>query len=170
MKDKCMQESYGLCSITVAFVRYVELFCESQITKWWIGSSDQQDASSCRSLSAKEPLLEGLFCGKWPVKTRIRHPTGLRHCDLVVTTNRAAAWERKKQREKERKLYVTGLLIYGIMPIQKERHTGKGYKLCCGMFTNSVAVCRALLRNTHANQVSIAWASLSIMIFKSTGN
>jgi len=32
---------------------------------------------SCRSLSAKEPLIIGLFCGKWPVK--IRHPTHLRH-------------------------------------------------------------------------------------------
>jgi len=38
---------------------------------------DPQDALSCRSLSAKEPLRIGLFCGKWPVK--IRHPMGLRH-------------------------------------------------------------------------------------------
>ena len=31
----------------------------------------------CRSLFAKEPLIIGLFCGKWPVK--IRHPMGLCH-------------------------------------------------------------------------------------------
>ena len=38
---------------------------------------DPYDAWSCRSFSAKEPLIIGLFCGKWPVK--IRHPMGLRH-------------------------------------------------------------------------------------------
>ena len=32
---------------------------------------------SCRSLSAKEPLIIGLFCGKWPVK--MRHPMTPRH-------------------------------------------------------------------------------------------
>ena len=38
--------------------------------------------ASCRSCSAKEPLIIGLFCGKWPEK--IRHPMTLRHrllCD-----------------------------------------------------------------------------------------
>ena len=35
------------------------------------------DAWCCRSLSAKEPLILGLFFGKWPVK--IRHPMTLRH-------------------------------------------------------------------------------------------
>jgi len=32
---------------------------------------------SCRSFSAKEPIIIRLVCGKWPVK--IRHPMGLRH-------------------------------------------------------------------------------------------
>jgi len=40
-------------------------------------SEDPFDASSCRSFPAKEPLIIGLFCGKWPIK--IRHPMGLRH-------------------------------------------------------------------------------------------
>jgi len=31
---------------------------------------DAQDALSCRTLSAKEPLIVGLFCGKWPIKIR----------------------------------------------------------------------------------------------------
>ena len=35
------------------------------------------DALSCRCLSAKEPLIIGLFCRKWPTKTR--HPMGLGH-------------------------------------------------------------------------------------------
>jgi len=39
------------------------------------GGKDAWDAFSCRSLSAKEPLSIGFFCGKWPVK--IRHPTHL---------------------------------------------------------------------------------------------
>jgi len=33
--------------------------------------------SSCRSLSAQEPLIIGLFRRKWPIK--IRHPMDLRH-------------------------------------------------------------------------------------------
>jgi len=41
------------------------------------GWSRPIDALSCRSLSAKEPLIIGLFCGKWPIK--VRHPMGLRH-------------------------------------------------------------------------------------------
>ena len=32
---------------------------------------------SCRSFFTKEPLIIGLFCGKWPIK--IRHPMTLRH-------------------------------------------------------------------------------------------
>ena len=41
------------------------------------GGEDQQDALSCRSLSAKQPLIIGLFCRKRPIK--IRQPVGLRH-------------------------------------------------------------------------------------------
>ena len=41
------------------------------------GDEDALDALRCRLFSAKEPLIIGLFCGKWPVK--IRHPTSLRH-------------------------------------------------------------------------------------------
>jgi len=39
------------------------------------GGEDPYDALSCRSLSAKAPVIIGFFCGKWPVK--IRHPMGL---------------------------------------------------------------------------------------------
>ena len=41
------------------------------------GGEDPQDALSCRSFFAKEPLIIGLFCGKWPVM--IRHPMTIRH-------------------------------------------------------------------------------------------
>jgi len=41
------------------------------------GGEDTLDVLSCRSFSAKEPLVIGLFGGKWPLK--IRHPKGLRH-------------------------------------------------------------------------------------------
>jgi len=43
---------------------------------------DAYDALDCRSLSTKEPLNIGLFCGKWP--TKIRHPTGLCHPVICV--------------------------------------------------------------------------------------
>jgi len=48
------------------------------LTQWGLkGGEDPEDALSCRSFLAKEPLLIGLFCGKWPIK--IRHPMTLRH-------------------------------------------------------------------------------------------
>jgi len=33
-------------------------------------------AMSCRSFVAKETLIIRLYCGKWPMKTRHRHPVG----------------------------------------------------------------------------------------------
>ena len=41
------------------------------------GGEDPQDVLNCRSFSAKEPLIIGLFCGNLHIK--IRHPMGLRH-------------------------------------------------------------------------------------------
>jgi len=46
------------------------------------GGKDPQDALSCRSFFAKEPLITGLFCGKRPVK--IRHAMGLHHPVLLT--------------------------------------------------------------------------------------
>jgi len=53
------------------------------------GGEDAEDASSCRSFSAKEPLIIGLFCGKWP--TKIRHPMGLHH-SVTVFDSSSCAW------------------------------------------------------------------------------
>jgi len=44
---------------------------------------DARNAFSCRSLFANEPLIIGLFCGKWPVM--IRHPMHLRHPVLTIS-------------------------------------------------------------------------------------
>jgi len=41
------------------------------------GGEDPKDALSCRSFLTREPLIIGLFCGKWPIQ--MRHPMGLRH-------------------------------------------------------------------------------------------
>ena len=41
------------------------------------GGENSYDALICRSFFAKEPLITGLFCGKWPVQ--IWHLMGLRH-------------------------------------------------------------------------------------------
>ena len=41
------------------------------------GGQGSLDALSCRSFSAKEPLIIGLFCRKW--RTKIRHPRTPRH-------------------------------------------------------------------------------------------
>jgi len=51
------------------------------------GGEDPYDALSCRSLFArKEPLITGLFCGKWTIKKR--HPMGFRHpvCERLQKT------------------------------------------------------------------------------------
>ena len=40
-----------------------------------------QDVLKCRSLSAKEPRIIGLFCGKWPIKRK--HPMRVRHTVLI---------------------------------------------------------------------------------------
>ena len=48
------------------------------VVRTWIPvGEDAWDASNCKSLSAKEPLIVGLFCGKRPMK--MRHPMGLCH-------------------------------------------------------------------------------------------
>ena len=49
------------------------------------GGEDSYDTFSCRSFVAKEPLIIGLFCGKWPMK--IRHPMTLGH--PIPQTSRA---------------------------------------------------------------------------------
>jgi len=50
------------------------------------GGEDPQDALSCRSFYAKEPLIIGLFCRKWPMK--IRHPMTL--LNVLYTLNPAS--------------------------------------------------------------------------------
>jgi len=45
------------------------------------GVEDSGDALNCRSFFAKEPVIIGLFCGKWPIK--IRHSVGLRHPESI---------------------------------------------------------------------------------------
>jgi len=48
---------------------------------------------SCRSISAKKPLIIGLFCGKWPVN--IRHPMTLRQHSTMscgIASRRCVIW------------------------------------------------------------------------------
>jgi len=71
------------CSLRVDYV----LFCPYlwQMRHVYVGTTnleiqggeDLYDSLSCKSFSAEEPLIVGLFCGKWPIT--IRHPVGLRH-------------------------------------------------------------------------------------------
>jgi len=49
------------------------------------GGDDPLDALNCRSFFAQEPIIIGLFCGKWPVK--MRHPMDLRHSVPTVGYN-----------------------------------------------------------------------------------
>ena len=47
------------------------------------GGEDAEDALSCRSLFAKEPLIIGLFCGKQPMT--MRHLTRLPLLHLIYS-------------------------------------------------------------------------------------
>ena len=66
-QEKCV----GVCmsvsvSVSVCGVRDHDPFfvlATSQCCKFW-GGEDAEDALSCRSFSAKEPLIIGLSCGK----------------------------------------------------------------------------------------------------------
>jgi len=50
------------------------------------GGEDPQDALNCILFSAKEPLITGLFCGKWPMShAGIRHVT---HVNASCCTSR----------------------------------------------------------------------------------
>jgi len=52
--------------------------CHLQTWRWLTqGGQHAQDALSCRSHPTKEPPILGLFCGKYPRKTR--YPMGLGH-------------------------------------------------------------------------------------------
>ena len=44
------------------------------------------DTRSYRSVSAKEPLIIGLFCGKWPIN--MRNPMGRHHPSVDTISNR----------------------------------------------------------------------------------
>jgi len=51
---------------------------------------DAEDALSCRSLSAKGPLIIGLFCGKWPIKIDIICRHAILYC--VIGMNESQEW------------------------------------------------------------------------------
>jgi len=53
------------------------------------GGEDPYAALSCRSFSAKEPIIVGLFCGKRPIK--VRHPMTLRHPVWDIYTRHVGA-------------------------------------------------------------------------------
>jgi len=55
---------------------FVVVYGSMQMNTWQSGE-EPYDALSYRSFFAKEPLIIGLFCRKWPVK--IRPPVGFRH-------------------------------------------------------------------------------------------
>jgi len=48
------------------------------------GGEDPKDALSCRSFSAKEPLIIGLFSGKWPIKIRASYDS-TPPCNIIHT-------------------------------------------------------------------------------------
>jgi len=72
-------ETWLLCvwDMTHLCVRHDSFVCETWLICDLQSGEDPQDALICRSFLAKQPLIMGLFFGKWP--TKIRHPMGLRH-------------------------------------------------------------------------------------------
>jgi len=50
------------------------------------GNIESKKALSCSLFLAKESIITGLFCGKWP--TKIRHSRGLRHVYIQGNNSR----------------------------------------------------------------------------------
>jgi len=86
-KVNCIVNLHGILKCELAFKNFYQQLLviltrgNSQNSAVWRlyiqGGEDLQDPLSCRSSVAKEPLIIGLFCGKWPIK--IRHPKRLLH-------------------------------------------------------------------------------------------
>jgi len=59
-----------------------------------------------KSFPAKEPLIIGLFCGKWPMK--IRHPMTLRHpVQQSLQGERDKRWQTLQQSLQQETIYAT---------------------------------------------------------------
>jgi len=69
--------------------------CESESTGW----QTSIEFLNCRFLSAKEPLITGLFCGKRPMNKR--HLMHLLHSVEVRVKVKFGEREREREREKE---------------------------------------------------------------------
>jgi len=54
------------------------------------GGEDAWDALNCRSLSAKEPIILGLFCGQWRIK--IRHSMHIRPCTFPIISEKSVVF------------------------------------------------------------------------------
>jgi len=61
------------------------VWCHSITQVWHLNCTQWRRPIGCLKLQvffAKEPLIIGFFCGKWPIK--IRHPMGLRHPVICI--------------------------------------------------------------------------------------
>jgi len=87
------------------------------------GDEDAYDALYCRSLSAKEPTIIGLFCRQYRLK--IRHPTYLRHPVWVmahvrmshgtcVTWSSPYVWEWVMSHVRDESCHTCACDIYGL--------------------------------------------------------
>jgi len=85
------------------FDHYTPIYrcCIRQVLHCVQGGQDTEDAWSWRSIFAKEPLIIGLFCGKWLVKIRrlmiFRHPVAL-CCSVLYVFNCVAVFLSGKLR------------------------------------------------------------------------
>jgi len=66
--------------------------CEAMVQ----GGEDAQDAVTCRSLSAKGPIITGLFCGKRPIKIKASYvflpPCNTSNVQLACGAHEATLW------------------------------------------------------------------------------
>jgi len=104
-----------------------------------------QGAFSCRSLFAKEPLIVGLFCGKWPMN--IRHP--MTPLSLQDGVKRHVLWGKSHGGRKES------------CDEERVRVSGKSHVLCntlqhtsthCNTLQHTATHCNTLQHTaTHCN-------------------
>ena len=72
----CMKKTMHtyMCVCMFYFDTHVYVYMDAHFMLRMQGGEDAKDASTCRSLSANEPIITGLFCGKRPIQIRHRMP------------------------------------------------------------------------------------------------
>jgi len=118
---------------------------------------NSQDASSCRLFFAKEPLVIGLFCRKWPMK--IVHPLTLRHPVSHVYLYTSHIYLRRRLPNNDITQLSIDWWVYHSCDLRK-RYC---HCICVYSYTSDVSICGADRPNNDITRLSNRLMSMSLM-------